>query len=289
MDHSNGFPPPDPTTLLAEADALCARPGFDAAARAFCDGMIAFHAGRWALIASMGYALGFAVSALTIHLDAAWPGGATAARLSRICQAGHLAGPKAVKGAIDIFRNVGLIDTAPDPCDRRARRLRPTPALLALMQDNLAMRLAVQEALTPFPEPAALWARREGVVEAFLGGTAGAFSGSGFRLDRDFPEVRDFIDRQCGYLVLLALTSAELADVGQSNLCTLSAMADRFNVSRAHVRKLLAFGRDQGWLTAHDDRATPRLVPPTRERLRRWIGLEFAWTARLVAPPIPAE
>jgi hypothetical protein len=148
------------------------------------------------------------------------------------------------------------------------------------MRENLAMRLEAQAQLTPFPEPAAAWARRPGVLEAFVRGNVEAFAGAGFRLDADTPEVRAFMEPQCGYLVLLALVQASLG----GETWTLSAMATRFDVSRAHIRKLLAMGQAKGWLVGGGG-ATPALSPAARAELRRWIGREFAWTARLVAQP----
>jgi DNA-binding transcriptional regulator LsrR (DeoR family) len=62
-----------------------------------------------------------------------------------------------------------------------------------------------------------------------------------------------------------------------------SAISARFDVSRAHVRKLLGVGRAHGWLsvTANGDQIF--FEAGFHGRLRQWIALEFAWARRLVA------
>jgi hypothetical protein len=282
-EQGDGFSPPDRATLEAEAAALTSHPAFDAAALAFCRGMTGFHAGRWVLNVGLSDTPRFVVAALVIHLDAAWPGGATTARVARLCQAGGLAGPKAAKGALSVFRAAGLIRDRPDGSDRRARRLAPTPALLGLMCENLTMRLQAQEALTPLPAAAADWAATEGVLAAFLGRNIEAYAGMDFRLYDGFPEVRAFMDRQCGYLILLELVAAQLAvSCGAVPRLSLSALAQRFDVSRAHVRRLLTDGLAHGWLRVCGHGGDVAVEPETFARLRFWIALEFAWTWRLV-------
>lgn len=277
------FAPPDRATLKSEAVALTGLPAFDQAALAFCRGMTGFHAGRWVLNVGLSDTVRFVVAALVIHLDAAWPGGATTARVARLCHAGGLAGPKAAKGALAVFRAAGLVRDRPDGSDRRARRLAPTPALLGLMCENLTMRLRAQEALTPLPAPAAAWAATDGVLAAFLGRNIEAYAGMDFRLYDGFPEVRAFMDRQCGYLILLELMAAQLAATcGGPPRPSLSALAQKFDVSRAHVRLLLADGVARGWLRARGHGGDVALEPETFARLRVWIALEFTWTWRLV-------
>jgi hypothetical protein len=92
------------------------------------------------------------------------------------------------------------------------------------------------------------------------------------------------MDRTCGYIVLLELI-AKASDEGgviRSQVSPSDAAA-RFGISRAHVRKLLALGTAQAWLTSAGKGGQVNLNPATWHKLRRWIALELAWVQRLVA------
>lgn len=68
----------------------------------------------------------------------------TSAHLARLLTAGRLAGPKAVKGAINVLLSFGLIEEDAHGADRRAKRLRPTGLLLDVQRDNIVARLSAR-------------------------------------------------------------------------------------------------------------------------------------------------
>jgi hypothetical protein len=285
---------PDLAALEDEARMIETHPDFDRALGAFCDGLISFHSGRRLANLGLGYTLGWAVATLVLYLDHASPEGTTSAKLIELCTAGGLAGAKAVKGAVRVLLSFGLLAEETRPDDRRAKRLRPTELLFDIQTDNIVARMAALEILRPLPGPAREWGRRREVLLAFCRGNVEAFARHRFKLYDGFPEVRAFMDRACGYLVLLYI----LNSVGPTSAAatpatvSLSAIAARFDVSRAHVRKLLAAARDQGWLKGGSKRDQIFLEPSFHRRLRHWIALEFVWAWRLVGPnheaPVPA-
>jgi hypothetical protein len=286
MEQRDSFSAPNLAALEDEARRVIQHPAFDRARQVFCDGLINFHVRRRLTNIGLGYTLGWATAALVVYLDHALPEGVTSAQLIRLLTAGRLAGPKAVKGAINVLLSFGLIEQHARADDRRAKRLRPTDLLLDLQRDNIVARLSGLEIVQPLPSRACEWGRENSVVIAFLGGNVRAFAHHKFRLYDGFPEIRAFMDRACGYLVLLNLgrDAREAKDAGIVTVASPSALASRFDVSRAHVRKLLAAARAQRWLDIDANSGRVLLDASFHQRLMLWIALEFVWTWRLVRP-----
>jgi hypothetical protein len=275
-------PPPDRAGLSEEAEALVAHPGFGSAMRAFCRNLTDFHAAVISPRGGIVDTVTWAVAVLVIVIDAADPKGSNASRLIAACRAGGVSGANAARNAIDHLRQGGMIVGESATVPGLPQRLRPSAKLIGTMQGNLAARLSAIELVVPWPAPAAEFARTPGVLEAFLGGNVAAYR-ENFKLFDDFPEVRAFMDRRCGYLVLLhALGRVGEATERHAALVSLSDIAQRYAVSRAHVRKLFGHAAVQGWL-AYAPGGRISFSPACHARLRLWIGYEFVWTRRLLA------
>jgi hypothetical protein len=278
--------PPSSAGLVEEAAELTKRPGFDAAMLRFCEALVAFHSGRRVANLGAGRTLSWAVATLIVYLDHGEARGVDFTQILRLCEAGGLGARKAVKRVIDTQVATGLVTREARPEDARARRLRPAPALLALHHESLAARLGALELVQPLWGPARRIAHEPPTLMAFLGGNVEAFARAGFRLYDAFPEVRAFMDRACGYLILLELLRQ--ASTGERDAAaSATRLAERFDVSRAHVRKLSDMARANGWLAGARERGDFALDPAFVGRLRLWIGAEFVWTWRLVALAAP--
>jgi hypothetical protein len=277
---------PDLAALKNEARGLQAHPNFDRALAAFCHGMVGFHTGRRLANIGLGHTLGWAISVLVIYLDHAAPEGTTAAQLVELCTSGSLSGAKAVKGSIRVLLALKLVEQEVRATDRRAKRLRPSKLLLQIRHDNIVARLSALEFVQPLPQPAASWGRERSVLLAYFGGNTKAFARSKFRLYDGFPEIRAFMDRASGYPILLAILDSVAATKDGAIAATASPsdIAARFDVSRAHVRKLLTMACDNGWMEFQKERNRIFLERSFHERLRHWIALEFVWIWRLVRP-----
>jgi hypothetical protein len=59
------------------------------------------------------------------------------------------------------------------------------------------------EPVIAWPKPAMEWARTEGVLAAFVRGNVEAYRRERHILFEHFPEVRSFMDRHCGYHILM--------------------------------------------------------------------------------------
>ena len=273
---------PDLAGLSKEAEGYLVHPDFDRAMLAFCRGLAHFHSVDLKRRAGVVDTVTWAVALLVLHLDATAPQGANANQLVAICAEGRLAGATAVRNAIALLQQGGMVvGEEPFPVGR-ARRLRPTPTLIETMQVNLAIRFSAMEPIIAWPKPAMEWARTEGVLSAFVRGNVEAYRHERHILFEDFPEVRFFMDRHCGYHILMeALSRLEISAYGASGTISLSAVADKFAVSRTHVRKLFAAATDRNWIVLEPGgRLT--IGPQPIARYRLWFAHEFAWVRRLV-------
>lgn len=286
MEQLGPISAPDLTGIHEEALAWTRRDGFDRAMAVFCEEMVAFHSGRQVANLGMGHTLIWAIAALIVYFDQARPEGVTFTEIAHLCEAGGLGGRKAAKSAIDALRSGGLVTALPRPEDRRARRLRPTQKLLDLEHDNIVGRLKALELTQPLPGRAEELGRGPRALHAFLGGNVEAFVHARFRLYDGFSEVQAFMDRSCGYMILLDLLRR--AHAGEDDLAMTEAspsdLSARFDISRAHVRKLLTRAHERGWIAAELETGRIRLDPGFHRRMRHWIGVEFVWMWRLVAP-----
>jgi hypothetical protein len=272
---------PDRARLVEEAQALTAHPEFDDAMRAFCRNLTDFHARSRRV--GITDTITWSIAVLVMHCDATEPNGVNASRLVAVCRSGGLSGVDAAHNAIDALIDGGMIVAEDAAGPGLPRPLRPTPKLVETMHENLTVRLAAIEPVIPWPAPAQTWARAPGVLAAFLGGNVAAYSQQNFLLFDCFPEVRAFMDRHCGYLVLLdALGRAKATTEGATAWAPPSEIAGKYAVSRAHVRKLFGAAAAHGWL-AYRPGGRIAFSAESYGRLRLWIGHEFAWTRRLLA------
>ena len=162
-----------------------------------------------------------------------------------------------------------------------AHRLRPTPALVKTMQDNLFIRFSALEPIITWPKPAAEWARTNGVLSNFVRGNVIAYRRNRHILFETFPEVRIFMDRHCGYHILMEVFSClKISALGASGTVSLSDVGNKFAVSRAHVRKLLIAATDQNWLK-YEPGGQVTINPHSLARYRLWFGHEFTWIRRV--------
>jgi hypothetical protein len=108
-----------------------------------------------------------------------------------------------VRNAIARHVQAGTIAAEEPRAAGLARRLRPTPKLVATMKHNLAVRLAAIEPVIAWPKPAAEWAHTDRALDDFVRGNVEAYRRDRYALFQKFPEVRGFMDRHCGYHVPL--------------------------------------------------------------------------------------
>jgi len=110
--------------LGREAEGYLAHPGFDRAMLAFCRGLADFHSVDLTRRAGVVDTVTWAVALLVLYLDATAPQSANASQLVAICAEGQLAGATAVRNAIALLQQGGMVVGDEPPTVGRARRLR---------------------------------------------------------------------------------------------------------------------------------------------------------------------
>ncbi len=192
--------------------------------------------------------------------------GLTVSRMTALCVEQKFCSPGRAKAMLMLMRVFGYLAPAPNEADRRLRRLVPTERLMALHRErNRRLFQAIAMVL-----PAC--------AEAFAAQSHPDFTGhfvcryceqflTGFRFIDGIPDMRFFVDRNAGIMILShMMLSGEADDTYPPSLpvsVPLSTVCRRFGVSRAHVRRLLQGAETQGLVERLDGdriRLLPRLI-----------------------------
>lgn len=285
-----------PDTLDREALYACAReirghPRFPLARRRFAANMLSAYESHPPLARLMRTEdqLAFQAFVLMLHhrRDPADPdSGPTYSRLCEFYGVGDVASRTVVKKLLALNKLRGHLQVLPGT--RGRRRIVPTESLLSTMGVWFGANLAAVECLEPLPRPAAqLGARADLLCEVLSYGVC-AYLHSGFVLSLDYPEVRAFMAREQGYLVLMALAESmshepALPTGSVAARAPSLALGQRLGVSRGTVRNLLNMALQQGWVLSigrggHD----VMLSPGFAQRCTEWMSLELAWMSGMV-------
>jgi hypothetical protein len=193
----------------------------------------------------------FAVFLTTIVLEAAqdparrdtW---LTIGRLRREMTSSGLASARHVDELVGRLCEVGLVELAPSPHDRRLRLLRATEAARAHDRAWLAAHFAPLAACYPQHDYAAVL-RHDPQFHLRFRRAGAPLMRLGAKLMRAAPDMNLFFAHAGGYMVLAALLQAALA-TGDALSATLpyGDAGERFGISRTHVRRLLATAEAAG-------------------------------------------
>jgi hypothetical protein len=266
--------------------ALQAHPRFAAAHRTASAGMIALWHGNRILNSLVNDRGRLMISLFAVHLHLlSRPNdphsGLTVSRMTALCSEQKFCSPGRAKAMLMLLRAFGHLVPAPNEADRRLRRLVPTERLMALHRERYrrlfeAIAMVLPECAEAFsaqthPDFTARFVCR--YCEHFL---------AGFRFMDVVPEMRLFVERNAGIMVLCSmLLSGETDDVYPPTLpisVSSSALSRRFGVSRAHVRRLLQDAVNEGLLEKLDgDRV--RLLPRLRQGANDFMAAQFLLVA----------
>ena len=199
----------------------------------------------------------FAVFLTTIVLDAArdparpdtW---LTTGRLRREVAASGLASERHVDELVGRLCEVGLVELAPSPHDRRLRLLRPTEAAHAHDRAWLAAHFAPLAVCYPQHDYAAVL-RRDPHFHLRFRRAGAPLMRLGAKLMRAAPDMHLFFAHAGGYMVLAALLQAALAAGDELHAALpYGHVGERFGLSRTHVRRLLETAQDAGLVRLHE-------------------------------------
>lgn len=250
--HPSLFAPDGPLSASAIAE-LRAHPNFPKAIRTLCGGMIALFRGNRLLnilVNDRGRML-IGWLALYLHEGGAPDGRGTGfgvGQLKALCAAAGLASPGRTAAVLALMRMSGHIASASAAEDKRRHILVPTEKLRAAHRDRWEYVVAALRDIDPAMADAFALDDPE-FVAAYVRMTSEHFL-RGFRLIEVAPDMELFLDRNAGLMILFSILLAGKNDdtipPRRPVPFSISAIANRFGVSRVHVRTLLRDAEAEG-------------------------------------------
>lgn len=270
--------------LYADAEAIRAHPDFPLAKRRHTDTGLAVADGHPVVAKLICQTSRYVTMLLILSLydleGKATATGATSSQLLAAIGRTPFASVSWAKLMVRVFHRAGLIDYAPPGPDRRARPFFPTPRLMEMGQQSIAIFLEALSHVRPLPMPAAELARRPGLFTGFARVVADCYFAHRFSMLEPVPVTAELFKRDFGYLIFVHLI--QTMQVGADGRVTASApageMSRRYGVARASVRNFLDLAEARGLIVpeskgGHVVRCTPEFV----ELVDHWVSVDLAW------------
>lgn len=176
----------------------------------------------------------------------------TLAKLQEVVSAFQVGSPGLVETIVARMIDAGLMERVTAADDRRKKLLVPTEALIEHDLDMLAALAAPCVVLGEHPAFALARARDRGLQKAHRIFSVEAF-GLAMQTLMKHPEMMLFFLRDAGYLVLISMLQSALASPsGTLSTVAYQDIADRFGVSRSHVRNLVEDAEQAGLMRVTD-------------------------------------
>ncbi len=283
----------DREALEFQAQQMMNGADFELQRQRFAHYMLQTYTSNWALDRVMRNHARFAflLFVMYLHHHAPQTGGITYSQLlnlfeqGRFTQAGVLASPSRIKAMLALSRMTGHLQHMPlgPGSDRRVRALQPTDKLLVPAQQWLAGFLRSMQGSLPMAASAQALIDTPDLLAEVLSYNVLAYVHDHFTLHESFQSVQRFMQRDGGYLVLMALMYSMQRDA-DSGLWHANAephaLAKQFRISRGTVRNALADCVAQGWIIMHARGGRDWLLSaPLIEQIRRWAAYEMIWMA----------
>lgn len=238
--------PIDRNKRYRRTESILAHPRFAEARLVHIDGYLGVYAGDPALNKLLVEGARHVIITMVLCLDAAqrpddpdtW---LTLGRLQEVTGAHQVGSAGLVEAIVQRMIDRGLLTSEPAPGDRRKRLLRATDALRGHDLDLLAAQARPCAIVAPGPAIDLALARDGAFHRATRIASVAAFADA-MEMLAEHPElIAQFIARDSGYMVLLSLLhSASTSSGGNVSTIPYQDIADRFGVSRTHVRDLVA-------------------------------------------------
>jgi hypothetical protein len=272
----------------AEYAALRAHAALPAAAARFAGWLIETYSGNAVLdlvLSDRGRVLlGFFVLYLDVlPLPGSTQRGATLGSVQALCRRTGLCSDGRAASALALMRFGGYLTQADDPEDQRRRLLVPTARLTHAYHRNWVQQF---EAMAPlFPDAAQVPARLETARfrTEFLRALGEDYLG-GFRVVNHAPVLEEVAESNAALLMLASVALPLLpGGVPGEVAVSVSALARRFRVSRAHVRNVLRGAEAAGLIETMPGEALVRVRAALLEALLQLFGVLFLLFDRAAA------
>ena len=278
---------PSPGTQQFRPDktikALRSHPRFEEAVRAALAGISESYDGNRLLNRVMndrGRVIGSLI-ALYLHFCPASPGdgtGLTVRRFQTFCVERKLCSFGRARALLSLMCLSGYLVPAKNAPDRRQRPLIPTEHMIAVHRQRWARQFEAMALVMPEAREVLRVSGRPEFMAAFLRQLAEPFL-DGFRLLRYAPDLSRLVESNAGLLVVtsLFLSAADsMTPEGAVVPVSISALAARFGVARAHVRRLLADADAAGLVRRVDGSMTVIVLPRLVDAVSDFFAALFA-------------
>jgi hypothetical protein len=279
--------------------AVIAHPRFPEAARIVAAGLVALYQGERVVNLVMPDRIRYIISIFAIHLHYAGRpndpnSGLTASRLCKLCVERKICSEGRAESMLGIMREFGHLVPAPSEEDRRLRRLVPAESLFAWHRKRCTHFFAAAAKVMPEYTDALAALDVGEFMPSFLRHLARTHV-AGFHYVEYAPDVRQFYERSAGGPILMSIALSGAGDdsfpPSRPVSISLAAIARDFEVSRAHVRRVVQEGVSAGLLerpSADELEIPPRLSDAIRRVLAAYM-LHYTHCARLACADIARE
>jgi hypothetical protein len=275
--------------------ALCGHPNFADAMRAMLAENVRLYRGN-RILNYVGYDRGrLIVGILAYYLHVTRSGadptsGLTAQRLKALCAEQDVCSPGRARAMLSLLQLFGYMAPAPGS-DRRYKLLAPTELLTAFLRERWSGMFAAIALLKPEGAAARAALEREDFLAALTRAIVEEFR-TGVRAITFTPELGAFAEHNAGPMILASLAIAGERDdsmpPSRPIRISISELARRFSVSRAHVLRLLREVEAAG-LIARTGAETITLKPPLAHGLRQAVAALFLFFAHCARAALASE
>lgn len=279
--------PPSPEAVMA----LRAHPEFPEALRMMMRDIVGIYQGSRALnqvLNDRGRVV-FGILAFYLHfsrdpMDST--SGLTAGRMKSLCAETGLCSPGRATAMLLLMRYADYLAPAQNERDRRMRLLVPTERMIQSQCERLSCHFRAMSLLMPEGAQGLANLPRNDFVAAMARQFGESFC-AGFRILDYSPALYPLAERNAGMMILFTLLLAAEPDdkmtMGRPVSVSISALSQRFGVSRPHVLKLLRDADSMNFIsrTGNDgDRIV--ILPALSEAMQDFVATTFLFLGQCV-------
>lgn len=271
--------------FVADAAMLRASPQFRPALAGYCQGIAEAPPLAWPTIKLVDQLRRYLVCYLLIHNYHAWKSAGGPLPTVATLQATLGSGARQAAEMVAALKARGLLRVEGQVADRRPKLLVPAPALVAEIGRSVRLFVAAADRIAGrHPGRAVRLADPQRLGEVLYRSAAEvAMRGT---LIHPFPRVLYFAERDCGYLLLTVVLGAHYAETvpGAPAAVPLNrkAIAERIQVSLAHVGNMFTAAKRHGWFAVGGGRLLA-IGSDLVDEFERWASWQMVHFDRLAA------
>jgi hypothetical protein len=281
----------------AAVAALCGHPQFAAAMRTLLADNVRLYRGN-RILNYVGYDRGrliVGILALYLHVSRRDddPGsGLTAQRLKALCVEQDVCSAGRARAMLSLLQLFGYLARAP-AAGGRYKQLAPTALLIDFLRERWSAMLGATALMLPDVAAARVALAREDFLAALVRGVVDQFR-TGIRTLAVTPALRPFAEHNAGLMILsslaLAGAAADTMPPSAPVHMSISELARRFSVSRAHVLRLIRDAVAHGLIErGGGGQETITFTPALSDALRQSVALLFLFYAHCARAALASE